>query len=184
MTLTAFDWAVIAGYFALVLAIGIAYYPRASSGIGHYFLSGRSLPWWLAGTSMVATTFAADTPLVVAGLVAHNGIAGNWIWWNAALVRRAALHRTGSCFSPRLPSALPRVASQFSHYGMGQPGHGEDPSGHNGMGSLNGRARQPIFHRSLLINIWTVGRGRRRLRPVRPRHGRDSRFGLVRTSPS
>ncbi|MAM83833.1 MAG: sodium:proline symporter [Acidobacteria bacterium] len=85
MTLTAFDWAVIAGYFALVLAIGIAYYPRASSGIGHYFLSGRSLPWWLAGTSMVATTFAADTPLVVAGLVAHNGIAGNWIWWNAAL---------------------------------------------------------------------------------------------------
>src|SRR5207245_2332128 len=47
-----------------------------------FFLSGRNVPWWLAGTSMVATTFAADTPLVVTGLVAKNGIAGNWLWWN------------------------------------------------------------------------------------------------------
>ena len=85
MTLTLLDWIVIAGYFAFVIAIGATYYHRAGSSIGHYFLSGRSLPWWLAGTSMVATTFAADTPLVVAGLVANNGIAGNWIWWNAAL---------------------------------------------------------------------------------------------------
>ena len=85
MSLTFLDWTVIAGYFAVVMAIGVAYYHRAGSSIGHYFLSGRSLPWWLAGTSMVATTFAADTPLVVAGLVANDGIAGNWIWWNAAL---------------------------------------------------------------------------------------------------
>ena len=52
--------------------------------MNEFFLTGRSLPWWLAGTSMVATTFAADTPLAVAGLVARNGIAGNWIWWSAA----------------------------------------------------------------------------------------------------
>ncbi|HAK55461.1 MAG: Na+:solute symporter [Vicinamibacterales bacterium] len=85
MTLTAIDWAVIIGYFVVVLAIGMAFYRRAGTSVDHYFLSGRSLPWWLAGTSMVATTFAADTPLAVAGIVARDGIAGNWIWWNAAL---------------------------------------------------------------------------------------------------
>ncbi|HJO37595.1 MAG: Na+:solute symporter [Vicinamibacterales bacterium] len=85
MTLTAIDWAVIIGYFVVVLAIGMAFYRRAGTSVDQYFLSGRSLPWWLAGTSMVATTFAADTPLAVAGIVARDGIAGNWIWWNAAL---------------------------------------------------------------------------------------------------
>ena len=54
---------------------------RASSSRAAFFVAGRSLPWWLAGTSIVATTFAADTPLAVAGLVASEGIAGNWFWW-------------------------------------------------------------------------------------------------------
>jgi solute:Na+ symporter, SSS family len=85
MVLTWIDWAIIAAYFAASLAIGVYYSSRAGRNVGEYFLSGRDLPWWLAGTSMVATTFAADTPLAVAGLVAKNGIAGNWIWWNAAL---------------------------------------------------------------------------------------------------
>src|SRR6185436_19440129 len=85
MTLSTLDWAIIAGYFLVSLAIGLYYSRRASANVGEYFLSGRDLPWWLAGTSMVATTFAADTPLAVAGFVARNGIAGNWIWWNAAL---------------------------------------------------------------------------------------------------
>jgi Na+/proline symporter len=85
LTLTAIDWTIIALYFAASLAIGLSYTRRAGESAGEFFLSGRSLPWWLAGTSMVATTFAADTPLAVAGLVARNGIAGNWIWWNAAL---------------------------------------------------------------------------------------------------
>jgi solute:Na+ symporter, SSS family len=85
MTLTALDWAIIAAYFLVSLAIGLFYSRRASKSVGEYFLSGRDLPWWLAGTSMVATTFAADTPLAVAGFVARDGIAGNWIWWNAAL---------------------------------------------------------------------------------------------------
>jgi len=80
--LTYVDWTVVAAYFLLNLAIGFYYKARAGKNIGEFFLSGRNVPWWLAGTSMVATTFAADTPLVVTGLVARNGIAGNWLWWN------------------------------------------------------------------------------------------------------
>ncbi len=84
MTLTATDWVVIAGYFLLNLLIGVYYARRARGSTADFFLSGREVPWWLAGTSMVATTFAADTPLVVTGMVARNGIAGNWLWWNMA----------------------------------------------------------------------------------------------------
>ena len=82
MTLNLLDWIVIAAYFAFNLGIGIYYMRRARGSTSEFFLSGRDVPWWLAGTSMVATTFAADTPLVVTGLVAANGIAGNWLWWN------------------------------------------------------------------------------------------------------
>jgi solute:Na+ symporter, SSS family len=82
MRLTTVDWLVIGAYFALNIGIGFYYKSRASKSISEFFLSGRNVPWWLAGTSMVATTFAADTPLVVTGLVAKNGIAGNWIWWS------------------------------------------------------------------------------------------------------
>ncbi len=78
------DWLVIALYFVASAAIGLAYTRKAGQSLADYFVSGRSLPWWLAGTSMVATTFAADTPLVVAGLVAKYGVAGNWLWWNGA----------------------------------------------------------------------------------------------------
>lgn len=78
------DWLVIALYFIASAAIGLAYTRKAGQSLADYFVSGRSLPWWLAGTSMVATTFAADTPLVVAGLVAKYGVAGNWLWWNGA----------------------------------------------------------------------------------------------------
>jgi SSS family solute:Na+ symporter len=84
MTLTVLDWLVIGGYFAMNLAIGLYYARRARGSTTEFFLSGRSVPWWLAGTSMVATTFAADTPLVVTGMVARYGIAGNWLWWNMA----------------------------------------------------------------------------------------------------
>ena len=81
MQLTFADWTVVALYFAFMLAIGLYYKSRAASSFEEYFLSGRNVPWWLAGTSMVATTFAADTPLAVTGMVAANGIAGNWLWW-------------------------------------------------------------------------------------------------------
>ncbi len=76
------DWLIVLTYFLASLGIGIAYSRRAGTSTQEFFLSGRNLPWWLAGTSMVATTFAADTPLAVTELVAKNGIAGNWLWWN------------------------------------------------------------------------------------------------------
>jgi len=82
MQLTYVDWIVIALYFAFNLGVGLYYRKRATQSVGDYFVSGRNVTWWLAGTSMVATTFAADTPLAVTGLVARNGIAGNWIWWS------------------------------------------------------------------------------------------------------
>jgi Na+/proline symporter len=85
MTLTVFDWSVIAAYFLFNLGIGLYYSRRAGRSTNEFFLSGRDVPWWLAGTSMVATTFAADTPLVVTGLVANYGIAGNWLWWSMAM---------------------------------------------------------------------------------------------------
>jgi SSS family solute:Na+ symporter len=79
--LTLLDIAFIAGYLLLTLFVGLFFSRRASENVGEFFLSGRKLPWWIAGTGMVATTFAADTPLAVAGFVAKNGIAGNWVWW-------------------------------------------------------------------------------------------------------
>ncbi|PYM62115.1 MAG: sodium:proline symporter [Candidatus Rokuibacteriota bacterium] len=81
MTLTAIDWVVIVLYFVLSVAIALLYSRRAGASADEYFLSGRAVPWWLAGTSMVATTFAADTPLAVTGLTVKYGIAGNWLWW-------------------------------------------------------------------------------------------------------
>src|SRR5580698_8587187 len=81
MPLTSTDWIVIVGYLLVNLLIGLYYRRRASGNTEEFFISGRDVSWWLAGTSMVATTFAADTPLLVCGLVAKQGIAGNWIWW-------------------------------------------------------------------------------------------------------
>ncbi len=85
MVLETLDWIIIIAYFVITLGIGLAFLGRAGSSVAEYFVSGRSMPWWLAGTSMVATTFAADTPLAVTGLVATHGLAGNWFWWAFAL---------------------------------------------------------------------------------------------------
>jgi Na+/proline symporter len=83
MRLTVLDWIVIGLFFLINVAIGLRYTRKAGGSVSEFFLSGRNVPWWLAGTSMVATTFGADTPLAVAGLVVKYGIAGNWLWWNA-----------------------------------------------------------------------------------------------------
>ena len=85
MPLTSTDWIVIIGYLLANLLIGVYYRRRASGNTEEFFISGRDVSWWLAGTSMVATTFAADTPLLVCGLVARQGIAGNWIWWGSCV---------------------------------------------------------------------------------------------------
>ena len=81
MNFTLFDWAAIVGYLAITLFLGLYFRGRSGKSVDDYFVSGRNVSWWLAGTSMVATTFAADTPLVVTGLVYTQGVAGNWLWW-------------------------------------------------------------------------------------------------------
>lgn len=84
MSLALLDWLLVALYFVLSFGIAIYYTKRAGQSTSEFFLGGRNMPWWLAGTSLVATTFAADTPLAVTEMVANNGIAGNWLWWNFA----------------------------------------------------------------------------------------------------
>jgi len=81
MNFTILDWAAIAAYLLITLILGLYFRRRSGKSMDDYFVSGRSVSWWLAGTSMVATTFAADTPLVVTGLVYTQGISGNWLWW-------------------------------------------------------------------------------------------------------
>ena len=85
------DWIVITGYVILTLALGLAFRKRASSSTEQYFLSGRSLPWWVLGTSMVATTFAADTPLAVTGFIRNHGIWYNWFGWHYVLSQMLAV---------------------------------------------------------------------------------------------
>ncbi len=82
MKLTLLDWAAIAGYLLITLLLGLYFRRKSGQSTEDYFVSGRAVSWWLAGTSMVATTFAADTPLAVSGLVYTQGIAGNWLWWS------------------------------------------------------------------------------------------------------
>lgn len=83
--MSALDWVVILIYLASTLALGLYLSRRGSRSLADFFVSGRSLPWWLAGTSMAATTFSIDTPLYVTGLVARQGVAGNWQWWSFAI---------------------------------------------------------------------------------------------------
>ncbi len=85
MVLTPLDWLILAGFLLLPVAVALSVAGRARESLRQYFLAGGELPWWIAGTSMVATTFAADTPLAVTGIVARDGVAGNWIWWSGAL---------------------------------------------------------------------------------------------------
>jgi Na+(H+)/acetate symporter ActP len=88
MQLSWVDWLVIVVYFLVNLAIGIYYYRRASTSVGEFFISGRDVPWWLTGASMVAATFGADTPLRV---------AGSFTWPCSALVRSSSAHAGGRC---------------------------------------------------------------------------------------
>jgi solute:Na+ symporter, SSS family len=85
MAFSTIDWAIVVGYFAFSAVIGFMFTKRGGENLQEYFISGRNVPWWLAGVSMVATTFAADTPLAVTGMVAANGVAGNWLWWNMVM---------------------------------------------------------------------------------------------------
>jgi Na+/proline symporter len=79
------DWSILLLYFLFSLAVGLYFVRRAGKSTAEFFVSGRNLPWWLAGTSMVATSFSVDTPLLVTGWVRTAGIQRNWIWWCLAL---------------------------------------------------------------------------------------------------
>jgi len=79
------DWIIIAAYRVSAFVAGVWMTRTAGRGLTSYFVADRSLPWWCLGTSMVATTFAADTPLAIAGIIANNGISGNWFWWSWVL---------------------------------------------------------------------------------------------------
>ncbi len=75
------DWIILAVFFVIVLSIGLVVSKRAGKSSAEFFLSGRNMPWWLLGVSMVACTFSADTPNLVTDIVRNNGVAGNWVWW-------------------------------------------------------------------------------------------------------
>ena len=81
MKLELLDWSIVITFFAVSLIIGIITSKSAGEDSENFFLSGRNMPWWLLGVSMVATTFAADTPGLVAGIVRNDGVSGNWVWW-------------------------------------------------------------------------------------------------------
>ena len=81
MQLSTVDWLVIALYGVIALAVGLAFAGRAGSSRQEFFLAGRKLPWWLLGTSMVATTFSTDTPNLVTDIVRTGGVSNNWVWW-------------------------------------------------------------------------------------------------------
>lgn len=81
MRLQAVDWVIVAVFLALWIVIGVVLTRKASKGTAEFFLAGRSMPWWLLGVSMVATTFSTDTPNLVTGFVRSEGVAGNWRWW-------------------------------------------------------------------------------------------------------
>ena len=81
MLLTTLDWGIIAAFFIISLAIGLWTARSAGQSVNDFFLSGRNMPWWLLGISMVATTFSADTPNLVTDIVRTNGVSGNWVWW-------------------------------------------------------------------------------------------------------
>ena len=79
--LAGIDWTIILIFFVVILSIGVIVSKRAGKSSSEFFLSGRTMPWWLLGVSMVATTFSTDTPNLVTNIVRRDGVSGNWVWW-------------------------------------------------------------------------------------------------------
>ena len=149
MQLNALDWII------ALLAVGVCFVPalffakRSGKSTSEFFASGRSVPWWLAGLSMVATTFSSDTPNLVTDIVRRHGVAGNWLWWAFVLTGVATVffyarlwRRSGvltdlefyeirysgkaAAGGARLPRRLPRALLQLLHHGHGHPGGVQD----------------------------------------------------------
>lgn len=126
MSLGTADWIVVALYGALTLSIGLRLARRAGRSVEDYFVAGRSLPWWIAGTSIAATWFASDAPLATAALVRRQGVFGNWLWWYEAagilmltffyarLWRRAGVLTDAEVIELRYGGAPARILRGFS----------------------------------------------------------------------
>ena len=126
MSLGTADWVVVALYGALTLSIGLRLARRAGRSVEDYFVAGRSLPWWIAGTSIAATWFASDAPLATAALVRRQGVFGNWLWWYEAagilmltffyarLWRRAGVLTDAEVIELRYGGAPARILRGFS----------------------------------------------------------------------
>ena len=126
MSLGTADWIVVALYGALTLSIGLRLARRAGRSVEDYFVTGRSLPWWIAGTSIAATWFASDAPLATAALVRRQGVFGNWLWWYEAagilmltffyarLWRRAGVLTDAELIELRYGGAPARILRGFS----------------------------------------------------------------------
>src|SRR5579875_2467353 len=192
MKITAAGWLVVAAYFLFNLLIGLYYRRKGTGSTDDYFVSGRNVSWWLAGTSMVAATFAADTPLAVTGLVATQGIAGNWLWWGLLFsgmmtvfflgpslaaggdrhgrpIRRVALFRQARSISSWIPRRLLWHPDELSDPGLGESGHGKDSDdGAGGYGILGDchYFRHHCFHRPLYYPLRALGRSLDRFFPV------------------
>ena len=80
--MTPLDWAIVAGYVVAAFGIGLAFAKKAGQGMAEFFVAGRSLPWYIAGTSMVATSFSSDTPIFISAMLREEGIYANWMWWS------------------------------------------------------------------------------------------------------
>ncbi len=145
MTLSTLDWAIVLGFFAITLAVGLWVSRRAGKNSSEYFLSGRDLSWWLLGFSMVATTFSTDTPNLVTDLVRSRGVAGNWSWWAflltgmltvflyAALWRRSEILTDVEFYEIRYSGRVCRIPAWFQGHLSGRVlqrrDHGERHAG-------------------------------------------------------
>ena len=81
MQISFLDWLIIFSFFGIFILIGFLTSKKSGESSKEFFLSGRNMPWWMLGISMVATTFSADTPNLVTNIVRENGVSGNWVWW-------------------------------------------------------------------------------------------------------
>ena len=149
MHLSPLDWLIVVASLLICFGPALFFGRRAGRNTSEFFASGRAVPWWLAGLSMVATTFSADTPNLVTDIVRRNGVAGNWVWWAfvltgvatvffyARLWRRSGvltdlefyeLRYSGTAASARarLPRRLPRAVLQLHDHGGGQSGDVQD----------------------------------------------------------
>ncbi len=131
MQLSQTDWIIIALFFIITLIIGFSVAKKSGQSSDEFFLSGRKMPWWLLGISMVATTFSADTPNLVTDIVRVNGVAGNWAWWAflltgmltvfvyARLWRRSAVTTDLEFYELRYSGAEARLLRGFRAFYLG-----------------------------------------------------------------